>query len=139
MKFRLLLLMCLSLITLNVHAKKKHQKVEKGKASFYADKFEGKRTASGELYFHNKLTAAHRSLPFGTLVEVTNLDNKKVVIVRINDRGPFSARRIIDLSKSAAKTIGNLRQGIFSVSVKVYKKNQKTSRKKRKKKSATRR
>src|SRR5688572_32693428 len=77
-----------------------------GKASFYADKFEGSPTASGEKYRHNKLTAAHKSLPFGTKVKVTNLANNQTVEVVINDRGPYVDGRVIDLSKSAAEKLG---------------------------------
>ena len=76
--------------------------VQTGKASYYADKYEGRLTASGEKYKHNKMTAAHKSLPFGTVVKVTNTSNEKSVEVKINDRGPYVEGRIIDLSKSAA-------------------------------------
>ncbi len=86
-----------------------------GLASFYADKFEGRLTASGEKFRQNKLTAAHRTLPFGTLVRVKNLDNGKEVTVRINDRGPFVEGRIIDLSKSAARKLDFIQQGVVRV------------------------
>ncbi|BAX79943.1 hypothetical protein ALGA_1567 [Labilibaculum antarcticum] len=132
--FRLSILIFFTLLQFNLQAQKKQASIEKGKASFYADRFEGKQTASGEIYHHRNLTASHKSLPFGTWVKVVNLDNKKSVIVRINDRGPFTRGRIIDLSKSAAKKIGNLNKGVFSVSVKVYKKDKKTTRKMRRKK-----
>ncbi len=92
---------------------------EKGKASYYADKLEGRKTASGEIYYHHLKTAAHRTLPFGTMVRVTNLDNKKSVVVKINDRGPFIKGRIIDLSKSAAKEIGGVLKGIVEVKIEV--------------------
>ncbi|TLX73073.1 septal ring lytic transglycosylase RlpA family protein [Labilibacter sediminis] len=88
---------------------------EQGKASYYADKFEGRKTASGEIYHHHLKTAAHRTLPFGTMVRVTNLSNNKTVDVKINDRGPFIAGRIIDLSKSAAQEIGAVQKGIVDV------------------------
>lgn len=88
-----------------------------GKASFYADKFEGRSTASGEKYWHYKLTAAHRTLPFGTMVKVTNLDNNRYTTVKINDRGPFVEGRIIDVSKSAAETLGFVSQGIANVKI----------------------
>lgn len=88
---------------------------QKGIASYYADKFEGRRTANGELYDHSKLTAAHLSLPFGTKVRVTNLSNNKSITVRINDRGPFVEGRVIDLSLSAAKAIGMLQSGTADV------------------------
>lgn len=90
-----------------------------GKASYYADKFEGKSTASGEPYKASKLTAAHRTLPFGTMLRVTNTANGKSVDVRVNDRGPFSAGRVVDLSKAAAQKIDMVRAGVVSVSVEV--------------------
>lgn len=95
---------------------------ENGKASYYADKFEGRKTASGETFRQNGLTAAHRTLPFGTKVTVINISNGKSVKVRINDRGPFSQGRVIDLSKKAAKRIGMLTTGVAVVEVKYKKK-----------------
>jgi rare lipoprotein A len=77
-----------------------------GIASYYASKFEGRRTANGERYRKKEFTAAHRTLPFGTLLKVTNPKNHKWVIVRVNDRGPYNRRRIIDLSYRAAKHLG---------------------------------
>jgi rare lipoprotein A len=88
---------------------------DKGKASFYAKMFEGRKTANGEIYKGELLTAAHRTFAFGTLVKVTNLTNYKSVIVRINDRGPYAKHRIIDLSKAAAKEIGLVHQGVGNV------------------------
>jgi len=128
------MIICFTLPQFNLHAQKTNTAVQIGKASFYADRFEGKQTACGERNNNKNYTAANRSLPFGTLVKVVNLDNKKAVIVRINDRGPYAKGRIIDLSKSAAKEIGNLNQGVFLVSVRVCKKDRKTIRKKRRKK-----
>jgi rare lipoprotein A len=93
--------------------------IQKGKASFYADKFEGKQTASGEKYKHKKLTAAHKFLPFGTIVKVTNLENKESVEVRINDRGPFVEGRVIDLSRSAAEKLKFTNQGLTDVEIEV--------------------
>lgn len=93
--------------------------VELGKASYYADKFQGRSTASGEPYDRNKLTAAHPKLPFGTRCRVTNLSNGKTVEVRINDRGPFSKSRIIDLSYKAAAQLDGIRAGVFNVKVEV--------------------
>jgi rare lipoprotein A len=90
-----------------------------GKASFYADKFEGSPTASGEKYRHSKATAAHKTLPFGTKVKVTNLANNEFVEVVINDRGPYVEGRIIDLSKSAAETLGFTNQGLAEVRIDV--------------------
>src|SRR5688572_32731771 len=86
-----------------------------GKASFYADKFEGTPTASGEKYRHSKLTAAHKTLPFGTRVRVTNVSNNASVEVVINDRGPYVENRIIDLSKSAAEELGFVNQGLADI------------------------
>jgi rare lipoprotein A len=93
--------------------------VQTGKASFYADKFEGSSTASGEKYKHNKLTAAHKSLPFGTKVKVTNIANNESVEVMINDRGPYVDNRVIDLSKSAAEKLGFVNQGLAEVRIEV--------------------
>lgn len=90
-----------------------------GLASFYADKFEGRQTANGEIYYHAKKTAAHRTLPFGSIVKVSNLENNKVAIVRINDRGPFVDGRIIDLSKSIAKELGFVDKGLAKVRIEV--------------------
>lgn len=77
-----------------------------GEASYYGSKFHGKKTANGEIFDKNKLTCAHRTLPFNTILKVTNLSNNKSVIVRVNDRGPFKKSRVIDLSEAAAKKIG---------------------------------
>ncbi|PWV53885.1 septal ring lytic transglycosylase RlpA family protein [Chitinophaga sp. S165] len=95
---------------------------ENGKASYYADKFEGRKTASGETFRQNGLTAAHRTLPFGTKVKVINVSNGKSVTVRVNDRGPFSQGRVIDLSKKAAKRIGMISTGVAVVEIKYKKK-----------------
>jgi rare lipoprotein A len=92
-----------------------------GKASYYADKFNGRKTASGEKFRNSKKTAAHKTLPFGTKVKVTNLKNGKSVKVRINDRGPFVAGRIIDLSKKAARKIDMDKEGVGTVKIQ-YKK-----------------
>jgi len=82
-----------------------------GVASYYADEFNGRKTASGEVYDMNDMTAAHRTLPFGTKVKVTNIDTGKSVVVRINDRGPFKDDRVIDLSLGAAKQLGLIPMG----------------------------
>lgn len=89
-----------------------------GKASYYGAQHHGNKTASGERFDQNALTAAHRTLPFGSRVLVTNLRNDKTVVVRINDRGPFARGRIIDLSKRAAEQLDMLRDGVVPVSVK---------------------
>jgi rare lipoprotein A len=93
--------------------------VQVGKASFYADKFEGSPTASGEKYRASKLTAAHKTLPFGTKVRVTNLANNESVVVTINDRGPFVEGRIIDVSKSAAEKLSFFNQGTAEVKLEI--------------------
>lgn len=95
---------------------------EDGKASFYADKFNGRTTASGARFSQRKRTAAHRTLPFGTKLKVKNLDNGKTVRVRVNDRGPFVQGRMIDLSKKAARKLGMLQQGVANVEIKYRKK-----------------
>lgn len=84
-------------------------------ATYYASKFHGRRTTSGEIFSNNKMTAAHLKLPFGTLVTVTNPDNGRSVEVRINDRGPHSKYFIIDLSQAAAKEIGIFNKGVGKV------------------------
>lgn len=90
---------------------------ETGLASFYADKYVGRKTSNGETFKQNKLTAAHKTLPFGTKVKVTNQSNGKSVKVRINDRGPFVQGRIIDLSKKAAKKIDMVNDGVTKVKI----------------------
>jgi peptidoglycan lytic transglycosylase len=89
-----------------------------GVASWYGRHHHGKRTASGEAYDMNGLTAAHRTLPLGTRVRVTNLDNGRSVDVRINDRGPFAGNRLIDLSYAAARRLGAVGAGLFRVGLK---------------------
>lgn len=96
--------------------------VETGKASYYNDKYEGRKTSSGEVFEQSKSTAAHKTLPFGTKVTVKNLKNGKTVTVRINDRGPFVAGRIIDLSKSSAQKIDLVQAGVGSVQIKYKRK-----------------
>ena len=90
---------------------------EEGLASWYGGKFQGRRTASGETFDTYQFTAAHPSLPFGTLVKVTNLENGKSTTVRINDRGPFVPGRIIDLSMAAASAIGLAGKGVAPVRI----------------------
>jgi rare lipoprotein A len=90
-----------------------------GIASWYGPGFHGNRSASGEVYNQNAMTAAHRTLPFGTKVVVTNLNNGRSVVVRINDRGPFIRGRVIDLSAAAARALGVMQTGIAPVQVQV--------------------
>ena len=87
-------------------------KLNKCKASYYSNYFHGRTTSNGEIFDQSKLTAAHKTLPFGSLVKVTNTKTLKSVIVRINDRGPFYKKRCIDLSKEAARKIGMLESGV---------------------------
>ena len=93
-----------------------------GKASYYANKFEGRPTASGEIFSNSQLTAAHKSLAFGTKVLVTNLNNHKTVLVIINDRGPFIRERIIDLSQAAARELDFINAGIANVRIETVRK-----------------
>ncbi len=92
---------------------------QEGMCSYYGEKFNGFPTASGEKYNMKALTGAHQQLPFNTLVRVTNLDNQKSVIVKINDRGPYARGRIIDLSKAAAQSIDMIRKGFVHVKIEV--------------------
>jgi rare lipoprotein A len=96
-----------------------YPKTQVGNASYYSNRFQNRLTASGERYLKDRLTAAHRFYPHGTLLLVTNLKNKKSVIVRVNDRGPFIKGRIIDLSARAAKKLNMLRKGIARVKTEV--------------------
>jgi len=95
-----------------------HEQME-GYASWYGPGFHGNKTANGEQYNQNQMTAAHRILPMNTWVQVRNLDNDRVVVVRINDRGPYKKNRIIDLTKKAAETLGFKDEGTARVSLKV--------------------
>lgn len=90
-----------------------------GFASWYGGKFHGRLTSSGEVFDTNEMTAAHRTLPFGTVVKVTNLDNGRSTVVKINDRGPFVEGRVIDLSRAAAEEIDMLGQGVARVSLEI--------------------
>lgn len=109
--FTLLALLCMATLSFG--------QVQTGKASFYADRFDGHQTASGEKYKHNKMTAAHKTLPFGTKVRVTNTANGKSVEVVINDRGPYVENRIIDLSKAAAEALDFVNDGIAEVKIEI--------------------
>ena len=102
------------------------QQEELGLASYYSDLFHGKPTASGELYDKDKMTAAHKTLPFGTTIKVTRLDNGKSVQVRVNDRGPYISGRIVELSRAAAEKIGLVNDGVTRVKVEVVADNAKT-------------
>lgn len=90
-----------------------------GKASFYGSEFNGRKTANGEIYDENVLTAAHRTLPFGTFLSVTNTRNNRSVIVRINDRGPFHPHRILDVSKLAAEELDMIKYGVAEIEAEI--------------------
>ena len=102
--------------------------LETGIASWYGPNFHGKQTANGEVYNQNELTAAHKTLPFNTVVKVTNLANGKSVTVRINDRGPYVGRRVIDLSRTAAERIDMIGPGTAKVRIELVKSEQPISR-----------
>ncbi len=104
------------------NAQQSVSRIDTGVASYYALKFHGRKTANGDIFHKDSLTAAHKTLPFGTLVRVTNLKNNKSVIVRINDRGMHGKKRIIDLSQAAAKEINMLGSGLVKVKLEVLKK-----------------
>lgn len=89
--------------------------IQEGTASWYGSDFQGTRTANGEIYDMETLTAAHKTLPFNTLVRVENVENDKTVTVRINNRGPYADGRVIDLSRKAARKIGIIKKGLASV------------------------
>ncbi|NDW10607.1 septal ring lytic transglycosylase RlpA family protein [Dysgonomonas sp. 520] len=102
-------------------AESKAQFEQKGKASFYAKKFHKRKSASGEIYNQDSLVCAHRTLPFGTLLEVYNPSNDKSVVVRVIDRGPFAKKRIIDLSPAAARKLDFIQSGVTTVEIREYK------------------
>lgn len=116
--FALLFLSFVFIFFLKLNGQEKNF-TQTGYASFYADKFEGRLTASGEKYYHEKSTAAHKTLKFGTVIKVTNLSNNKTTAVRINDRGPHVKGRIIDLSKSAAEKLDFINKGLTRVKIEV--------------------
>jgi rare lipoprotein A (peptidoglycan hydrolase) len=90
-----------------------------GLAAFYHMAFQGRSTANGEFFDHDKLTAAHKTLPFGTLVRVINLQNNKSIIVRVNDRGPLQLDRVIDVTRRAAGLLGFIQQGMTRVALEI--------------------
>ena len=97
----------------------KHKKIYKGVASWYGPNFHGKLTANGEVYDQYGVTAAHKELPLNTIARVTNLDNEKSIILRINDRGPYAKNRILDCSYGAAKKLDFLNQGTANVKIEI--------------------
>jgi rare lipoprotein A len=100
-------------------ARVKVGQTQKGMASYYHDRFQGNRTASGERYRKGVLSAAHKTLPLGTKVRVTKLSTGKSVIVKINDRGPYAKGRVIDLSRRAARDLGIVNNGVAKVELEV--------------------
>ena len=97
------------------------RRISTGVVSWYGDKFHGRKTASGEKYDKHELTAAHKSLPFGTKVKVTNIRNGKSVVVEINDRGPYAKSRVLDLSQAAFSEIGHTNTGVMQVEYEIIK------------------
>ena len=128
-KFCLLFVLILSVSILSVSAQQDStkstkkssvkSKIQYGLASFYSNKFNGRKTANGEIFSNQKLTAAHNTLPLGTYVRVTNLRNKRSVIVKVNDRLHHKNKRIIDLSRAAATKLGFIKSGLTRVKVEV--------------------
>ena len=104
-----------------IEEREKYTHFQTGMASYYGGSWHGKKTANGEIFNENSLTAAHKTLPFGTKVKVTNLDNGKSVVVRINNRGPYSKGRVIDLSKAAFSKIASTSKGVTRVKLEVAK------------------
>ncbi len=119
MIFRHLIIVSFFFISFQVEAQIDSLLIEKGVASYYGGQFHGRRTANGEIFDKNSLTAAHKILPFGTVLKVTNLKRNTSVIVRINDRLPKNSKRQIDLSQGAANELGMLRDGIGNVRIEV--------------------
>lgn len=118
-KLQFLIILLFSPLVLYSQSPDTLQFSDDGKASYYAKKFHGRKTANGELFNNYDYTAAHRTLPFNTYLNVINESNKYNVIVRVNDRGPFSKNRIIDLSEAAARRIGGYNKGIIKVRIEV--------------------
>lgn len=113
---RILLVVIMMISTLGIYSFKSYATDAKTSfASFYHDKFNGRKTASGEIFSNKGLTAANKTLPFGTEVKITNLISGKSVVVRVNDRGPYHSSRAFDLSKAAFDSIGDLRKGTIAI------------------------
>ncbi len=116
-KFSITIFTILGVVMLYSFLPEKDCYLESGHASFYANKFHGRQTSSGEIFSQNKYTAAHQTLAFGSIVRVQNLVNDSVVYVKINDRLPKSSKRLIDLSKKAARELNFIRKGTVEVLV----------------------
>ncbi|WP_028120903.1 septal ring lytic transglycosylase RlpA family protein [Epilithonimonas tenax] len=113
---RILLVIIMMISTLGIYSFKNNATDAKTSfASFYHDKFNGRKTASGEIFSNKEFTAANKTLPFGTEVKVTNLISGKSVVVRVNDRGPYHSSRAFDLSKAAFDSIGDTRKGTIAI------------------------
>jgi rare lipoprotein A len=110
MKSSWLLTLILSVFSIGAFAQ-----VETGTASFYHNKFDGRKTSSGEVFRQNQFTCAHKTLPFGTMLKVTNLSNDSTVVVKVNDRLPIRSKRVIDLSMVAAKQLNFVSKGLTKV------------------------
>ncbi len=108
-------------LVLLINCGPKIESTETGLASYYADFFQGRATASGIPYDTAALTAAHRDLPLGTVIRVTNLENNQQTTVTVNDRGPYNMKRIIDLSKKAAIELDMIEEGVVEVKLEIYK------------------
>ena len=121
LKFGLYWLVSFSFVIYHLSFSVSARAQQSGKASFYAKRATGSRTANGERLHHDSMTCAHRSYPFGTMLKVTNVLNGRQVVVRVNDRGPFRRGRIIDLSWGAAKAIGMISHGVVPVTVELLK------------------
>lgn len=117
----ILIWMCFLLMVKISYSKQKNKFIDVGIVSFYGKTHHGKKTASGEKFNMNSYTAAHKFLKFGTYVKVTNLKNKKYIVVKITDRGPYAQKRILDLSESASKKIGNT--GLVKCKIELIKNN----------------
>ena len=111
------LLFTFQLSTINYQLSTLSAQVETGIASYYAKRLTGRRTASGERFHHDSLTCAHRTLPFGTMLKVTNLQNNQSVVVKVNDRGPYVRGRIVDLTHRAAHEIDMFHHGVTHVTI----------------------
>ena len=114
MKFQKIIFILATILSLTTTTA---QAQNKGKASYYGNKFHGRRTSDGSRYHKDSLTCAHRTLPFGTLLKVRNQKNGREVVVKVTDRGPFGPGRIVDLSMAAAREIGMVQQGVVPVEV----------------------
>jgi rare lipoprotein A len=111
---KLLLLLSLLVFTCSIYSQ---ENIIKGKVSYYANKFHGRKTASGKIFDNTKLTCAHKTLPFGTLLKIINPIDGRFVIVEVIDRGPYIKKRVVDLSRSAFLKIGSLEKGILNVEI----------------------